>query len=211
MQTGRLEAFSDGVLAIIITIMVLNLKVPEEGTFVSLIATTGPSILTYLLSFMYVGIYWNNHHHTLQIAERVSGAVLWANLALLFVLSFLPFTTAWMEESEFSRSPVILYGANLLAAALSYFIFQTVIIRTEGTHSKLRRVIGGNWKGKASTVMYALGMLSALLDRGEHGIGVGISLAIYSFTTILWVIPDRRIDAHFRREDLERQRTEEGL
>src|SRR5215831_13573761 len=150
MRTSRLEAFSDGVLAIIITIMVLELKVPDGPHLSDLIHTTGIGLLTYLLSFVYVGIYWNNHHHMFHLVKRVSGGVLWANLGLLFCLSLFPFTTAWVDESTFAHTPVVIYGLNLLGAAIAYYVLQSVIIREQGAESPLRQAIGTDLKGKLS-------------------------------------------------------------
>jgi uncharacterized membrane protein len=150
VPTSRLEAFSDGVLAIIITIMVLELKVPTGPRLSDLVHTTGVGLLTYLLSFVYVGIYWNNHHHMFHLVRRASGGVLWANLALLFCLSLFPFTTAWMDESRFAQTPVVIYGLNLLTAGIAYFALQTVIIRQQGPSSPLRQAIGKDVKGKIS-------------------------------------------------------------
>src|SRR5690349_1465390 len=137
MRTSRLEAFSDGVLAIIITIMVLELKVPSGHDLTDLIHTSGVGLLTYLLSFIYVGIYWNNHHHMFHLVHRIRGGVLWANLTLLFALSLLPFTTAWMDDSRFARTGVVVYGLNLVGAALAYFVLQNVIIGQQGSDSPL--------------------------------------------------------------------------
>src|SRR3954452_11746696 len=149
MRTNRLEAFSDGVLAIIITIMVLELQIPEGPTLKDLQPTlTG--LGTYLLSFVYVGIYWNNHHHMFQLVRRITGAVLWANLALLFMISLFPFTTGWMDESGFARTPMVVYGVNLLGAAISYTILQTTIIGAEGQDSLLRDAVKSDTKGKLS-------------------------------------------------------------
>ena len=142
MQTNRLEAFSDGVLAIIITIMVLELKVPEGHTLADLRDAAGTGMLTYLLSFVYVGIYWNNHHHLLQLTDRINGGVLWANLHLLFWLSLYPFTTAWMDETDLARTPVVVYGVNLLAAAIGYYVLQQTILRGQPEDSPLRRAVG---------------------------------------------------------------------
>jgi len=193
MPTSRLEAFSDGVLAIIITIMVLELKVPDGHDLSDLVHTTGVGLLTYLLSFVYVGIYWNNHHHMFHLVRRVSGGVLWANLALLFCLSLFPFTTAWVDESRFAQTPVVIYGLNLLSAAIAYFVLQTVIIRQEGSESPLREAVGADLKGKVSPVVYLAGILSALtIDRDGH-VGVWIALACFVGVAIMWVVPDRRI------------------
>jgi uncharacterized membrane protein len=193
VRTRRLEAFSDGVLAIIITIMVLDLKVPGGHDVSAFVHTTGVGLLTYLLSFIYVGLYWNNHHHLFQLARGVSGGVLWANLALLFCLSLFPFTTAWVDDSKFERTPVVAYGLNLLAAALAYLVLQTVIIRQEGPGSPLRQAIGADIKGKISPSLYIAGVLSALtIDRGGR-VGVWSALACFVVAAIIWVIPDRRI------------------
>ena len=194
MRTSRLEAFSDGVLAIIITVMVLELKIPSGEDLADLIHTTGVGLLTYLLSFVYVGIYWNNHHHMFHLVGRIRGGVLWANLALLFCLSLFPFTTAWMDDTRFARTPVVVYGLNLLAAAISYFVLQTVIIRQQGPESPLRQAVGSDYKGRLSPVFYLVGIASALvIDRGGH-IGVAIALACFVAVAIVWVVPDRRID-----------------
>ena len=194
MRTSRLEAFSDGVLAIIITVMVLELKVPVGHDLAALIRTSGVGLLTYVVSFVYVGIYWNNHHHMFHLVSRIRGGVLWANLALLFCLSLFPFTTAWMDDSHFARAPVVVYGLNLLAAAIAYFLLQTVIIRQQGPESPLQRAVGSDFKGKVSPVFYVAGIVSALvIDRGGH-VGVGIALACFVGAAIMWVVPDRRID-----------------
>jgi TMEM175 potassium channel family protein len=194
VRTSRVEAFSDAVLAIIITIMVLELGVPKGHEFSDLIHTTGTALLTYLLSFVYVGIYWNNHHHMFHLVRSVRGSLLWANLALLFCLSLFPFTTAWMDESRFARTPVTIYGANLFAAAIAYYILQTLIIREQGPESPLRKAIGRDLKGKLSPLFYTTGILSAqLVDREGH-LGVVIALASFVAVAILWVVPDRRID-----------------
>lgn len=194
MKTTRMEAFSDGVLAIIITIMVLELKVPEGSELSDFIHTTGASLLTYLLSFVYVGIYWNNHHHMFHLVRRASGVVMWANLALLFCLSLFPFTTAWMDKSRFEQAPVFIYGLNLLSAAISYFVLQMVIIRQEGPESSLRQAVGTEIKGKVSLGLYLAGILSALaIDRSGH-VGVGIALACFVGVAIMWIVPDSRIE-----------------
>ncbi|MFR9780750.1 TMEM175 family protein [Micromonospora sp. MS34] len=194
MRTSRLEAFSDGVLAIIITIMVLELKVPEGHELSDLIHTTGVGLLTYLLSFVYVGIYWNNHHHMFHLVRQIRGGVLWANLALLFCLSLFPFSTAWVDDSGFEQTPVVIYGLNLLGAAIAYFVLQTVIIRQQGPESPLRRAIGSDIKGKVSPAFYVVGILSALVIDPSGHLGVGIALACFVSVAILWVVPDRRID-----------------
>jgi uncharacterized membrane protein len=201
VRTSRLEAFSDGVLAIIITIMVLELKVPAGHDLSDLIHTTGVGLLTYLLTFIYVGIYWNNHHHMFQLVRQVSGGVLWANLALLFCLSLFPLTTAWVDESRFEQTPVVIYGLNLLSAAAAYFVLQTVIIRRQGPESALRQAVGADIKGKVSPAFYLAGILSALaIDRSGH-VGVGIALACFVGVAIMWIIPDRRIDRAVRQHE----------
>lgn len=201
MRTSRLEAFSDGVLAIIITIMVLELKLPEGHDVSDLVHTTGVGLLTYLLSFVYVGIYWNNHHHMFHLVRRISGGVLWANLALLFCLSLFPFTTAWMAESKFEQTPVVIYGLNLLSAAIAYFVLQTIIIRKQGPESALRHALGGDIKGKVSPGFYLAGVLSALaIDPSGH-VGVGIALTCFVGAAIIWIVPDRRIDRVVRQND----------
>jgi uncharacterized membrane protein len=197
MRTSRLEAFSDGVLAIIITIMVLELREPAGRNLASLWHTTGPGLLSYLLSFVYVGIYWTNHHHMFQLTARVTGGILWANLALLFFLSLFPFTTQWMETTRYARTPVIVYGVNLLLAALAYYILQTGIIRTQGRDSALRKAVGTDIKGKISPVFYIAGILAALLGGGGQGAarpGIWIAVACYVGAALMWVIPDRRIE-----------------
>jgi uncharacterized membrane protein len=196
VPTSRLEAFSDGVLAIIITIMVLELKVPGGPTLHDLLHTTGSSLLTYLLSFVYVGIYWNNHHHMFQLVRQVHGGVLWANLALLFCLSLFPLTTAWVDETDFVPTPVVVYGINLLAAAVAYFALQTLIIRQQGPESPLRRAIGPDLKGKASPPLYLAGILSALLIGGHLGAGIGEGFFV--LVAIMWIVPDRRIERAMR-------------
>ena len=201
MKTSRLEAFSDGVLAIIITIMVLELKVPKYPGLSDLVHTAGYGLLTYLLSFVYVAIYWNNHHHMFQLVRQATGGVLWANLALLFCLSLFPFTTAWMDETHFARIPVVIYGLNLLAAAIAYFTLQTVIIRQQGSESPLRRAIGKDIKGKISPVFYLAGIVSALVIDQDGRVGVSVALACFAGTAIMWIVPDRRIDRVMRRHE----------
>jgi uncharacterized membrane protein len=194
VKTTRLEAYSDAVLAIIITIMVLELHVPTGHDLSSLLNTAGNSLLTYLLSFVYVGIYWNNHHHMFQLVKGVSGGVLWANLGLLFFLSLFPFATAWMDETHFAHTPVVTYGALLLLAAIAYYLLQTVVIRQQGPESPLRKAVGSDFKGKISPVFYIAGMLSASLIDPHGNRGVAIALACYVAVAALWVVPDRRID-----------------
>ena len=201
MSTGRLEAFSDGVLAIIITIMVLELKVPEGHDLSDLVHTTGVGLLSYLLSFIYVGIYWNNHHHMFHLVRHVNGGVLWANLALLFCLSLLPFTTAWVDESRFHPTPVVIYGLNLFSAATAYLVLQKVIIRQEGPESPLRQALGTDIKGKASAGLNIVGIISALAIDQDGKVGVGIALACFVAVAFIWFIPDRRIGGVIRQYD----------
>ncbi|WP_250035229.1 TMEM175 family protein [Paractinoplanes maris] len=176
-------------LAIIITIMVLELKIPESHDLSGLLHETGGGLLTYLLSFVWVGIYWVNHHHMFHLVQRVAGGVLWANLALLFTLSLFPFTTAWMDESGFARTPVVVYGLNLTAAALAYLVLQRLIIRQQGVESPLRQAVGGDLKGKISPFFYLAGIVTALLV--EHAV---LAVAFFAACALLWFVPDRRID-----------------
>jgi TMEM175 potassium channel family protein len=186
MNKNRLEAFSDGVIAIIITIMVLELKVPHGEEFATL-APLWPVFLSYVLSFAYIGIYWNNHHHMLHAVHRVTGPILWANLHLLFWLSLFPFTTGWMGENHFASGPMALYGLVLLMAAIAYYILQSLIIASQGEDSLLRRAVGGDWKGKLSPALYLLGIgLSFVLEW--------LALAIYAAVAVIWFVPDRRIE-----------------
>jgi uncharacterized membrane protein len=182
----RLEAFSDGVLAILITILVLELKVPH-GTEITSLAPLLPVFLTYVLSFAYLGIYWNNHHHLLQLCSRVTGAMLWANLVLLFWLSLVPFATGWMGENHFATWPTALYGVVLLMAALSYTWLQTLIIRAEGPESLLAQAVQADWKGKLSLALYVLA-IAVSLRLGW------LSLVIYVVVALIWLVPDRRIE-----------------
>jgi uncharacterized membrane protein len=187
MEKNRLEAFSDGVLAIIITIMVLELHVPHGEALADLLPLW-PVALSYILSFIYVGIYWNNHHHMLQAVRCVNGTALWANLHLLFWLSLLPFTTGWMGENHFARWPAMIYGFNLLLCALAWLLLQSTLIRLHGGDSPLARAVGGDRKGKLSSLFYLLGITSAVL-----GYGLG-SLACYGAVALVWLVPDRRIE-----------------
>jgi uncharacterized membrane protein len=191
MRTSRLEAFSDGVLAIIITIMVLELREPSGSSLWDLWHATGKGLLSYLLSFVYVGIYWTNHHHMFQLTARVTGGILWANLALLFCLSLFPFTTQWTDATGYANTPVVVYGVNLLLAGVAYYILQTVIIHSQGLHSALRNAIGRDIKGKISPVGYIAGCLAALFG----GPGRWIAVCCYVAIAALWVVPDRRIEA----------------
>ncbi len=187
MRTSRLEAFSDGVLAIIITIMVLELKVPDEPTLHAL-GGSATGFLTYLLSFVYVGIYWSNHHHMFQVVERVDGTVLWGNLHLLFWLSLFPFTTAWVDESRFARLPVIVYGVNLLLAAVGYYVLQLAIFRSEGG-SGLRDALGRDLKGKASPILYLVGIALAMANPW-------MAVIVFTGVAVMWLVPDRRVERY---------------
>jgi uncharacterized membrane protein len=187
METQRLEAFSDGVLAVIITIMVLELKVPAGDTLHDAVSSTGQSLLTYLLSFIYIGIYWNNHHHMFQLIKRVNGIALWANLHLLFWLSLVPFSTAWMDESHFARTPVMTYGVNLLAAAIAYFLLQSAAIAAEGSDSSLRRAVGADVKGKISPAVYVIGIGSAVVN-------VWVGIGLFTAVAVMWMVPDKRME-----------------
>jgi uncharacterized membrane protein len=193
MGKGRLEAFSDGVIAIIITIMVLEMKVPHGDSLESLVPLT-PVFLSYVLSFVYVGIYWNNHHHMLHAATRVSGAVLWANLHLLFWLSLFPFATGWMGENHFAPMPSALYGAVLLMAAIAYWVLQQTIIANEGAASILRSAVGGDWKGRLSPFVYLLAIASTFWVQW-------VAQALYVTIALVWLIPDRRIEHALQKRD----------
>ncbi len=186
MGTTRLEAFSDGVLAIIITIMVLELRPPHAAEFAALRPLL-PVLLSYLLSFVYLGIYWNNHHHMLHVTDRVNGSVLWANLHLLFWLSLIPFVTAWMGENSFASAPTALYGFVLLMAAIAYVILQRVILAEQEPDSLLARAVGWDGKGKISPVLY-------LLAIGAAFVRPWISDALFVIVALIWLIPDRRIE-----------------
>jgi uncharacterized membrane protein len=186
MGKSRLEAFSDGVLAIIITIMVLELKVPH-GADAAVLGPLIPVFLSYVLSFIYVGIYWNNHHHMLHACHTVTGAVLWANLHLLFWLSLVPVTTGWMGENHFATLPAAAYGFVLLMAAIAYWILQGRIIVAQKDDSTLRRAIGHDWKGKLSPFLYIAGIALAFVSSW-------LSVAVYALVALMWVIPDRRIE-----------------
>ncbi|NYD42683.1 TMEM175 family protein [Nocardioides panaciterrulae] len=188
MRTSRLEAFSDGVLAIIITIMVLELHVPD-GPRLADLADSATGFLTYVLSFVYIGIYWNNHHHMFQLVRRVNGTVLWANLHLLFWLSLYPFTTAWMDETDLARTPLVAYGLNLLAAALAYYLLQLAIFRAEGADGLLREAVGRDVKGKVSPLIYLAGTLAAWLAGWP-------ALVFYAVVAAIWLVPDRRMESY---------------
>jgi uncharacterized membrane protein len=187
MTKGRLEAFSDGVIAILITIMVLELKVPHEPTLEALRASA-PVFFTYVISYIYIGIYWNNHHHMLHTATRVNGRILWANLHLLFWLSLVPFVTGWMGENHFAPLPVAAYGLVLLCAGVAYTILQSAILRLEGPDSKLARAIGSDLKGKTSAVLYGCAIPVAFVNRW-------VATGIYVFVALMWLAPDPRIES----------------
>lgn len=186
MKTSRLEAFSDGVLAIIITIMVLALQAPEEPTLNSLLERT-PVFISYVFSFIYLGIYWNNHHHLFQITQKVNGKILWANLHLLFWLSLIPFTTDWIGENHFEMLPVIVYGLVLLLCAIAYFILQSVILKSHDEQFPLRTAVGSDLKGKISIVCYVLGITFTFLNTWT-------AIALYGVVALFWLIPDKRIE-----------------
>jgi len=186
MGKGRLEAFSDGVIAIIITIMVLELKVPR-GQTVAVLLPLIPVLLSYVLSFVYLGIYWNNHHHMLHASHKVTGGILWANLHLLFWLSLVPFITGWMGSNHFAPVPAALYGVVMLMSAIAYYILQQVIIASQGPDSVLKKAIGRDWKGKVSPWLYAIAIPVAFLSPW-------VSLGLYVGVALIWLVPDRRIE-----------------
>ena len=186
MGSGRLEAFSDGVIAIIITIMVLEMKVPHGDSLDALLPLL-PVLLSYVLSFVYVGIYWNNHHHLLHACSRVTGSILWANLHLLFWLSLFPFTTGWMGENHFTAVPTALYGVVLLMAAIAYYVLEQAIIRAQGPDSILRKAVGRDWKGKVSPVLYVVAIVATRYTPW-------VSEAIFVAVALIWLVPDRRIE-----------------
>jgi uncharacterized membrane protein len=186
MGKNRLEAFSDGVIAIIITIMVLELKVPH-GDDLSALAPLWPVFLSYVLSFVYLGIYWNNHHHMLHASQKVTGAMLWANLHLLFWLSLIPVTTGWMGENHFAPAPAAIYGVVLLMAAIAYWILQQRIIASQGADSILKQAVGRDWKGKLSPLLYAIAIALAAWSQW-------ISIGLYVLVALMWLVPDRRVE-----------------
>jgi uncharacterized membrane protein len=186
MSTGRMEAFSDGVIAILITVMVLELPIPHGTTWSALRAAL-PVLLSYVLSFVYLGIYWNNHHHMLQATDRVSGLMLWANLHLLFWLSLIPFVTAWLGENSFAPTPAAAYGLVLLAAAVAYFALQRVIIRDQGPGSLVARAVGRDYKGKLSPVLYLLGI-------GLSFVSQWLAMGVFTLVALVWLVPDRRLE-----------------
>ena len=187
MKKGRLEAFSDAVIAILMTIMVLELKIPH-GADLESVRPLLPVFLTYVLSFIYLGIYWNNHHHMFQATERINGKILWANMHLLFWLSLIPFTTGWMGENHFAPLPTAVYGVVLLLAAVSYTILQTLIVAHQGKHSMLAKAVGKDRKGKLSMVLYIVAIPLAFVNQW-------ISDALYVLVALMWLVPDRRIES----------------
>ena len=192
MGKGRLEAFSDGVLAIIITIMVLELKVPH-GSGLDALAPLMPVFLSYVLSFIYIGIYWNNHHHLLHVVKGVTGGILWANLHLLFWLSLFPFATGWMGENHFASLPSAAYGFVLLMAAIAYYLLQECIVATQGPESELKRAVGTDWKGKMSPILYGAAI-------GASFWVPWLAQAIYIFVALMWLVPDKRIESVVNKE-----------
>jgi uncharacterized membrane protein len=197
MTRNRLEAFSDGVIAILITIMVLELTIPHGDRLTDLLELW-PVFISYVLSFAYLAIYWNNHHHMLYVTERVDGTILWANMLLLFSLSLVPFATAWMGENDFAKAPTAVYGATLLAAAVSYTVLQWAIVRSQGRDSVLKAAIGRDVKGRASLVMYAVAIPAALLQPW-------VAYALYAAVAAMWIIPDRRIQRIVQAREDERR------
>jgi uncharacterized membrane protein len=187
VTTTRLEAFSDAVIAILITIMVLELRVPDEADLGAL-REVAPIFLVYVLSFVNLAIYWNNHHHLMVLTERINGKILWANVHLLFWLSLVPFTTGWMGENDFAALPTTVYGIDFLLAAIAYFLLQTAIISIQGPESRLARAIGRDLKGKASPLLYIAGISVAYLNRW-------IAIGLYVVVSLMWLIPDRRIES----------------
>jgi uncharacterized membrane protein len=187
MSKTRVEAFSDGVIAILITIMVLELKIPH-GDSIRVLAPIVPPFLTYVLSYVYLGIYWNNHHHMFHATTRINGKILWANLHLLFWLSLVPFVTGWMGENHFAATPTAVYGGVLLAAAIAYFLLQSVIIADQGRDSKLAAAVGRDLKGKISPILYAVAIPLAFVREWAAD-------AIYVAVALMWLVPDRRIES----------------
>ncbi len=193
MNKTRLEAFSDGVIAILITIMVLELKVPH-GENLTTLRPLLPVFLSYVLSFIYLAIYWNNHHHMLHTCHKVTGSILWANLHLLFWLSLIPVTTGWMGENHFAERPTALYGVVLLMSAIAYFILQSRIIASQGSDSVLAHAVGKDWKGKVSPVLYLIAIVVAFSSHW-------VSKAIYALVALMWLIPDQRIERLLARKE----------
>jgi TMEM175 potassium channel family protein len=186
MNKNRLEAFSDGVLAIILTIMVLELKIPEAPTFEALWEVFHVFV-SYILSFIYVGIYWNNHHHMLHSVTKVNGKILWANLHLLFWLSLVPFATGWMGENHFAKATMTIYGVILFMAGVAYWLLQSIIIASQGENSLLKRAIGKDFKGLSSPILYAIGIAFSFFNEWLSG-------AVYIFVALMWLVPDKRIE-----------------
>ena len=187
MGTSRLEAFSDGVLAIIITIMVLDLRVPEGAHAPAALWAVWPKFVSYVLSFVYIGIYWNNHHHLLHATRRVNGAVLWANLHLLFWLSLVPFVTSWVGSNHFAPTPMALYGVVLLMAAIAYYVLQLALVRADGADSILASALGSDMKGKLSPILYLIAIVAAHVNAAISGV-------LYIAVALLWLVPDRRME-----------------
>ncbi len=194
MRKERLEAFSDGVLAIIITIMILGIKIPS-GARLSDLKPVLPAFSSYVLSFIYIAIYWNNHHHMMHTVKHVTGNILWANLHLLFWLSLVPFVTGWMGENHFKPLPLALYGIILLMAAVAYFLLQTVIIRSHGPDSILSRAIGKDLKGKISPILYLIAIVTSWISEWIAG-------GIYVLVALIWLVPDKRIESIFKNEEI---------
>ena len=192
MGKGRLEAFSDGVLAIIITIMVLEMKVPHDDTIEELLKI-GPVFMSYVLSFVYIGIYWNNHHHLMHATQKISGGAMWANNHLLFWLSLMPFASGWMGENHFTKWPVIVYGVVLIMNSIAYYILVRCLVKANGKDSTLAKALGSDLKGKASTVIYAVGIIIAFFNTW-------ISLALYTVVAVMWLVPDSRIEKKLTEE-----------
>ena len=192
MKSSRLEAFSDGVLAIVITIMVLELKTPDGCDWAAL-ASIAPRLWAYVLSFVFIGVYWNNHHHVFQMTERVTGAILWSNLHLLFWLSLIPLGTAWIGDTRLAPVPTAVYGAILLLSGIAYYILETTIIRAQGPHSRLKAAVGSDTKGIVSIAMYAAAIALTFVNTW-------ISVAIYAAVALMWLIPDPRIEKRMGRE-----------
>lgn len=187
MKKGRLEAFSDGVIAIIITIMVLEMKIPHGADWEALRPLV-PVFFTYVLSFVYLGIYWNNHHHMLYVTEQINGKILWANMHLLFWLSLIPFVTGWMGENHFAPLPTAVYGMVLFAAAIAYYLLQKLIIAQQGTNSRLKAAVGKDIKGKLSPLIYVVAIILAFVNQW-------ISDGLYVLVALMWLVPDRRIES----------------
>ena len=194
MGKGRLEAFSDGVLAIIITIMVLEMKVPHGGTWAEL-KTLTPVFMSYILSFIYIGIYWNNHHHLMHVTHKINGKIMWANSHLLFWLSLMPFASGWMGENHFTQLPTAVFGVILLMAGIAYYILSRCLIKFHGKESTLAKAVGNDAKGIISVVVYALGIVLSFYYTW-------ISLLLYTMVAILWLVPDKRIEKKLEEETI---------